>query len=71
VLLLDDIFDKLDHSRVERLMHMVADNFFGQVLVTDTDAERVQKIFAESNLNYNIYEVEAGSVKQLENVEAE
>ena len=71
VLLLDDIFDKLDHSRVERLMHLVADNFFGQVLVTDTDAERVQKIFAESHLDYSIYEVASGSVKQLDYVEAE
>ena len=71
VLLLDDIFDKLDHSRVERLMHLVADNFFGQVLVTDTDAERIRKIFAESHLDYNIYEVVAGTVKEMEHVEAE
>jgi len=69
VLLLDDIFDKLDHSRVERLMHLVSDNFFGQVLVTDTDAERVQKIFADSNLDFNLFEVNGGSVKELNYVE--
>ena len=70
VLLLDDIFDKLDHSRVERLMHLVADNFFGQVLVTDTDEERVRKIFSKSHLEYNIYQVDSGSVKELIHVEA-
>jgi len=69
VLLLDDIFDKLDHSRVERLMHLVSDNFFGQVLVTDTDLERVQKIFADSNLEFNLFEVNEGAVKELNYVE--
>ncbi|MDX2361743.1 MAG: DNA replication/repair protein RecF [Crocinitomicaceae bacterium] len=70
VLLLDDIFDKLDHSRVERLMKLVANNFFGQVLVTDTDLNRVQQIFAESDLACKLFKVESGSVKELESVEA-
>ncbi len=68
VLLLDDIFDKLDHIRVERLMRLVADHFFGQVLVTDTDAHRVQTIFAESDLESKLFEVKDGSVKEMEMV---
>ncbi|MFT6503486.1 MAG: DNA replication and repair protein RecF [Crocinitomicaceae bacterium] len=65
VLLLDDIFDKLDHTRVERLMKLVSDQFFGQVLVTDTDIERVEKIFSESNLECKVFQVEEGSVSEL------
>jgi DNA replication and repair protein RecF len=65
VLLLDDIFDKLDHTRVERLMKLVSDQFFGQVLVTDTDLERVEKIFSESNLECKVFQVEEGIVSEL------
>ena len=65
VLLLDDIFDKLDHTRVERLMKLVSDQFFGQVLVTDTDLERVEKIFSESNLMCKVFRVQEGEVKEL------
>lgn len=65
VLLLDDIFDKLDHSRVERLMKLVADQFFGQVLVTDTDIHRVETIFRESGLNAHMFKVEDGSVNEI------
>lgn len=64
VLLLDDIFDKLDHSRVKKLMHLVADQFFGQVLVTDTDEERIKKIFSESELEYTIFKVDSGSINK-------
>jgi DNA replication and repair protein RecF len=45
VLLLDDIFDKLDNFRVAQLMSLVSQNTFGQVLVTDTDEIRVSGIF--------------------------
>ena len=67
VLLLDDIFDKLDHSRVKRLMHLVADQFFGQVLVTDTDEERVRNIFEESNLSFTLFSVKENNVLKEEN----
>jgi DNA replication and repair protein RecF len=45
ILLLDDIFDKLDNGRVAQLMELVSKNTFGQVLVTDTDENRVSAIF--------------------------
>jgi len=65
VLLLDDIFDKLDHERVERLMQLVGDQFFGQVLVTDTDLERVEKIFAENNLICKMFNVSDGGINEI------
>src|ERR1700742_705580 len=45
LLLLDDIFDKLDDKRVTKLMQMVSHNDFGQVFITDTSITRVQSIF--------------------------
>lgn len=45
ILLLDDIFDKLDNQRVAQLMDLVSKNTFEQVLVTDTDEKRVRDIF--------------------------
>jgi len=57
ILLLDDIFDKLDHQRVERLMKMVADNLFGQVLITDTDGERIEKVFESIKTERKVFEI--------------
>jgi DNA replication and repair protein RecF len=57
VLLLDDIFDKLDNTRVSRLMKLVNDDFFGQVLVTDTDRERVHQIMESNALSYRLFRV--------------
>ena len=65
VLLLDDIFDKLDHSRVTKLMQLVSDHFFGQVLVTDTDLERVQSIFAENELESKLFRVFDNHVEEI------
>ncbi|MEJ6776832.1 MAG: DNA replication/repair protein RecF [Crocinitomicaceae bacterium] len=64
VLLLDDIFDKLDQSRVEKLITLVANNFFGQVLVTDTDLERVQTVFSRSNLANKVFVVSEGEINE-------
>ena len=62
VLLLDDIFDKLDQTRVERLMKLVHDQFFGQVLVTDTDEERVREIFSKNELESVVFRVDEGTI---------
>lgn len=45
-LLLDDIFEKLDEYRAERLMLMVAREHFGQIFITDTHRQRIEAIFA-------------------------
>ncbi|MDX1349220.1 MAG: DNA replication/repair protein RecF [Putridiphycobacter sp.] len=58
ILLLDDIFDKLDHFRVESLMRMVSAGTFGQVFVTDTDRERILKVFSAIDCQREIYELE-------------
>jgi DNA replication and repair protein RecF len=62
MLLLDDIFDKLDLERVKRLMQLVAEHRFGQVFITDTDADRVEKIFEGIDLDRKLFEVNRGAV---------
>jgi len=69
VLLLDDIFDKLDHKRVERLVNLVADHFFGQVLVTDTDRSRVERIFKSNNLSSKIFNVDKEGITEMTKTE--
>ena len=54
VLLLDDIFDKLDNHRVAQLMSLVSQHTFGQVLVTDTDEIRVTGIFQAIGVTPNM-----------------
>ncbi|HZH86501.1 MAG TPA: DNA replication and repair protein RecF [Brumimicrobium sp.] len=66
VLLLDDIFDKLDNERVERLMQMVSDQDFGQVLITDTDQERIANIFAKNDIEYKSFFIEDNTVVETE-----
>ena len=41
ILLLDDIFDKLDAERVERIIHLVSSEQFGQIFITDTDRQHL------------------------------
>lgn len=66
ILLLDDIFDKLDMLRVKQLIALVGSDRFGQVLLTDTQPGRVQAIFDElPNLQHSIFQVEKGKVYEL------
>ena len=62
LLLLDDIFDKLDDKRVTKLMQMVSDNDFGQVFITDTSMIRIQSIFNEMGVAIKIFKVTGGEV---------
>ena len=65
VLLLDDIFDKLDQIRVKKLLNLVSNNYFGQVLVTDTDEERLRDIFQTGDFESKMFSVDQGVVSEL------
>ncbi|MEG1910516.1 MAG: DNA replication and repair protein RecF, partial [Bacteroidales bacterium] len=65
ILLLDDIFDKLDKERVRHLMALVGQDHFGQVFLTDTDLQRVQRIFEEYTIEHQIYQIENGQTKRI------
>ena len=62
LLLLDDIFDKLDVYRTRKLMQLVSDDEFGQIFITDTDAARIKEIFDEIAQPIRIFEVKGGSI---------
>ena len=57
ILLLDDIFDKLDKTRIAELLRMVGDDHFGQVFLTDTDGDRVRQILTEYGIQHKIVEI--------------
>ena len=65
ILLLDDIFDKLDDQRVKKLVRLVGDNHFGQVFITDTQQQRIEQLFDDTNINHKIFEVDSGHVKTI------
>ncbi len=57
ILLLDDIFDKLDDNRVFKLINFVNKGVFGQVFITDTHEERSEQILNQADINYSIFPV--------------
>jgi DNA replication and repair protein RecF len=69
VLLLDDIFDKLDDDRVGKLMQLVSKDNFGQIFITDTHPVRIQQIFDEIGVSIRLFPVKEGAVvNQFENL---
>ena len=62
LLLLDDIFDKLDAQRVEQIVDIVSSDAFGQIFITDTNREHLDKILERSQGNYKIFHVESGQI---------
>ena len=63
LLLLDDIFDKLDPSRVRAILNIVSSDTFGQVFITDTRRESVETMLATLGADFSIFEIEKGEVK--------
>ena len=66
LLLLDDIFDKLDASRVEQIVKLVAGDSFGQIFITDTNREHLDRILHKVGSDYKIFRVEQGVVREME-----
>jgi len=62
LLLLDDIFDKLDGQRTRKLMQLVSEDEFGQLFLTDTDAGRIKAVFDGISRPIRIFEVKGGTV---------
>ena len=64
LLLLDDIFDKLDASRVEQIVKLVSGDRFGQIFITDTNRDHLDKIMQKIEGEYKVFEVIDGSVNE-------
>lgn len=72
LLLLDDIFDKLDASRVEQIVKLVSGDKFGQIFITDTNRDHLDKILRKIEGEYKVFGVEQGAIyerKELMNEE--
>ena len=57
ILLLDDIFDKLDDNRVSQLIELVNEQNFGQIFITDTHKERTESVVKRINEESRIFEI--------------
>ena len=64
LLLLDDLFDKLDASRVSKIIQLVSQPDFGQIFISDTNRSHIDEILRPFNGQYNLFDVESGKIKQ-------
>ncbi len=63
LLLLDDIFDKLDAHRVEKIIQLVAGDSFGQIFITDTNRDHIDQILSKDTFDYKLFNVEEGQIE--------
>ena len=66
ILLVDDIYDKLDKQRVHQLIHLLNEDDFGQLFITDTNPDHIGDIIKEINMKYSIFKVESGEVNKID-----
>jgi len=66
ILLLDDIFDKLDIDRVERLIAFVTGNGFGQIFLTDSNKNRLDTLLQKTNTDYRLFKMNSGNIELLQ-----
>ena len=67
LLLLDDIFDKLDEKRITKLMKMVSEEDFGQIFITDTNASRLKAVFKNIDVDLNLFTIKDQQVQHEQN----
>ncbi len=63
ILLLDDIFDRLDTERVQRILQLVGSDRFGQIFLTDTDRQHLSSIIAHTDHDHRLFYITAGQVE--------
>lgn len=62
LLLLDDIFDKLDATRVQQIIKLVSGDHFGQIFLTDTNREHLDHILSTTTSSYRLFQVKGGNI---------
>ncbi len=65
LLLLDDIFDKLDARRVEAIISLVASDTYGQIFITDTNRDHLDHILQSTKSGYSLFNVEKGTISKI------
>jgi DNA replication and repair protein RecF len=62
ILLLDDVFDKFDESRVRQIIRLVSDKHFGQIFITHTDEGKMQSILEEMATDFKLFHIADGRI---------
>ena len=65
ILLLDDLFDKLDAKRVEKIIQLVSQPEFGQIFITDTNRKYLDEILTSMQYDYKLFQVNQGVITEL------
>lgn len=71
LLLLDDLFDKLDHKRVKQLIELLETENIDQVFISDTDTNRIVNILQKMNVDYKKIVIQDGNQKHIRNASEE
>ncbi len=66
IILLDDVFDKLDAERVTQIIRLVAADHFGQIFITDKDQQHLNSILSSIPVDFKLFRVTPGAIKQQE-----
>ncbi|NLZ95098.1 MAG: DNA replication and repair protein RecF, partial [Bacteroidales bacterium] len=66
LLVLDDIFDKLDETRVKEIIQLVSEPDFGQIFISDTNRQSLDRILHPFDDNYHLYSVTDGIIEKIE-----
>ena len=64
ILLLDDLFDKLDTERVKQIITEISSDEFGQIFITDTNSEHLNELIADANSDYSLFNIINGEVSK-------
>ncbi len=64
LLLLDDLFDKLDTDRLGRLMELTSSGCFGQILISDCNVDRLTEVLGERGVEYRLFNVADGNISE-------
>ena len=62
ILLLDDIFDKLDAHRVEKIVQLVSGPQFGQIFISDTNRDHLDQSLQQGHFDYKLFQVRDGEI---------
>jgi DNA replication and repair protein RecF len=65
LILLDDVFDKLDANRVTKIIRLVSEDHFGQIFITDTNLEHLQSILSGLTVDFRLFQVTDGQINQM------
>ena len=67
LILLDDVFDKLDSSRVTQIIKLVSEDNFGQIFITDTNEQHLADILAKIPVEHRVFKVSKGKINRIKN----